>query len=174
MNNVNEIFMRVYERTIKTAEEIASPYEKATIYASVLNSLSRIVSGSDNAENNMNISSEEDNNIAEETIENTETEETVEVTEENTEAETSSEEVSVIDSTSEDDDDTWTDRMKEKYAEIIDFVNSAIEYYGKEEIEQWLVASTNGLYTSFDDMDPQTYIATVERLNQSINSNDEN
>lgn len=163
MNNINDMFIKLYEKTIKATTEISNPYEKATIYASVLNALSRVIASSVDTEVTVN------NTVEAEEVVSNETEATEEVTEDNVNAaDNNIAESSAIDTVSEEDDDSWTDKMLAKYANRIDFVNQTIEVYGEEEITKWLSEVTNGLYNSFAEMDPQTYLSTAELLQSCV------
>ena len=146
-----------------TTTEITNPYEKASIYASVLNSVSRVLATS-NANRTIDVLDSVVEDITTETIVDNaaavEIDTTDNASEENTET--------AIDQVSDDDDDTWTDRMLEKYSKQINFVNETVEAYGEEEITKWLTDVTNGLYDSFASMDPQTYLSTVTLLEQCV------
>lgn len=75
---------------------------------------------------------------------------------------------SVIDKTDDNDDDTWTDRMTEKYKEEIEYINSIYEEYEEKSINDFIAANSNNLYHSFNEMNPREFIANYTIFRQAI------
>lgn len=76
---------------------------------------------------------------------------------------------SVIDKTSDDDDDEWTERMCEKYKEQLEYVQAIYEEYEEKTINDFVEVNSNNLYHSFSDIkEPRQFIMLYSLLKNAI------
>ena len=165
-------YINLYNLAIEEASTITNPYEKATVYTNMMNSLATLISAKavDNCEEEAECDRDESNvEVSETKIEEPCV---VNATEDSAaeEVEAKSNE-NIIDKASDGaDDDEWTERMLEKYAEEINFVQQVMTEFEEEEVNKFVHDATNGLYKSFMEMPPEVFVATYAQLQQALAS----
>ncbi len=182
--NYSEIYKKLYSNTVEQLKMISDPYNKCEIMTRMMDSLSRLMTAdSTDVEDVVSMptvtkkkSKKESAPVVEETTieptvvdtpvaEETTTDETV--TEDTSTEETT--DTDIIDRTSDDDPDVWTEELQEKYADAINYVQEAYDAFGEDEVNGFVDDSSNHLYQSFDldKMPPSAFIAMYTLLKQA-------
>lgn len=182
--NYSEIYKKLYSNTVEQLKMISDPYNKCEIMTRMMDSLSRLMVA-DSADTDETTtastttkkkSKKESAPVVEETtieptvVDTPVAEETA--TDETVAEDTSTEETTdtdIIDRTSDDDSDVWTEELQEKYADAINHVQEAYNTFGEDEVNSFVDENSNHLYQSFDldKMPPSVFIAMYTLLKQA-------
>ena len=174
--NYSEIYKKLYSNTVEQLKMISDPYNKCEIMTRMMDSLSRLMTAdSTDVEDVVSTptvtkkkTKKESVPVAEEApVEPTvvDTPITEDVTAESEEAT----DTDIIDRTSDDDPDVWTEELQEKYADAINYVQEAYDAFGEDEVNSFVDDNSNHLYQSFDldKMPPSAFIAMYTLLKQA-------
>lgn len=185
--NYSEIYKKLYSNTIEQLKMISDPYNKCEIMTRMMDSLSRLMTAdavevedvvhaptatkkktkkepAPPAEDNSVEPTVVDTPVTEEVSDSTTT------TDSTTEADQTdnTDDTDIIDRTSDSDPDEWTDELKEKYADAIDYIKNMYNTYEESELNGFVEDNSNHLYKSFDEMPPSAFIAMYTLLKQYV------
>lgn len=184
-----DIYNTCYKKAVELIKDIEDPYERATVYTNIMNSIAKILANNSDIDDDTASESTATEKTKKKTTKKEQVEETpapsVNINESVTEAvktptetvtetevtneteEVPVETESVIDKTSEDDPDEWTDEIVEKYQNEINYVNNLTDVYGEDEINNFVEKNTNHVYHSFAEMTPSVFIAVYQLLKEA-------
>lgn len=185
--NYSEIYKKLYSNTIEQLKMISDPYNKCEIMTRMMDSLSRLMSADAvEVEDVVRASTTtkkktkkesappaEDNSVEPTVVDTPVTEEVSDsttTTDNTTEADQTdnTDDTDIIDRTSDSDPDEWTDELKEKYADAIDYIKNMYNTYEESELNGFVEDNSNHLYKSFDEMPPSAFIAMYTLLKQYV------
>lgn len=185
-----DIYNTCYKKAVELIKDIEDPYERATIYTNIMNSIAKILANNsdideDTASETTTAEKTKKKTTKKEQVEETpapsvnineSVTETVEAPAETvteteavneTEEEVPVETESIIDKTSEDDPDEWTDEIVTKYQDEINYITDLTNSLGEDIINDFVEKNTNHVYHSFAEMSPSAFIAVYQLVKQA-------
>lgn len=148
-----ELFTRTVRSALKASENIADQDKKAAVLAEVAKALA--MSGMVDSKRKQEMPEPEET-VKEEAVEKEEVEEEVEEAEEEAEEET-----------------VWTEEMKKKYEDELEFLQQVVDEYDEEEVNDVIEAFSEGTLKTIDDVTPENIEALVAYINSLLEDEDE-